>query len=160
MLLCQRVLVAKFLTWVITSHICEIFGCTEIALNFHWLVKLSQRRSLSLLSPPPPSLLPPIHVLPNYMYTLIWSGKGQKANREYIFLNSPLTEITSYKIVLSNACSLVSVHVSTFVPRLRDKALRGKRSAGDIICMIPPAPPPKLEAAPDGNFPFPQSISG
>ena len=35
MLLCQRVLVAGFLTWVITSHICEIFGCTEIALDFH-----------------------------------------------------------------------------------------------------------------------------
>ena len=54
MLLCQRVLVAGFLTWVITSHICEIFGCTEIALDFHWLVKLLQRWSLSLLPPPPP----------------------------------------------------------------------------------------------------------
>ena len=35
MLLCQRVLVAGFLTWVITSHVCEIFGCTEIVLDFH-----------------------------------------------------------------------------------------------------------------------------
>ena len=54
MLLCQRALVAGFLTWLITSHICEIFGCTEIALDFHWLVKLLQRRSLSLLFPPSP----------------------------------------------------------------------------------------------------------
>ena len=80
-----------------------------------------------------------------------------RAHREYTFLDGPLKEITSYKIVISNACSLVSVHVSTFVPRLRDKALRGKQPAGDIIYMIPPAPPPKREAAPDRNFPFPPS---
>ena len=43
------------------------------------------------------------------------------------------------------------------VPRLRDKALGGRRPAGDIICMIPPAPPPNKETAPDPFFPFPPS---
>ena len=50
-----------------------------------------------------------------------------------------------------------SLHVSTFVPRLRDRALRGKRPAGDIIYLIPPASPPTPEAAPDRDFPFPPS---
>ena len=29
------------------------------------------------------------------------------------------------------------------MPRFRDKTLGGRRPAGDIICIIPPAPPPK-----------------
>ena len=113
MLLCQRVLVAGFLTWVITSHICEIFGCTEIVLDFHWLVTALIRFPSS--PPPPPRFWSWgnwLHVLPNYMYTLIWSGKGPKGNREYAFLDSPLKEITSYKIVISSACSLVSARLN------------------------------------------------
>ena len=35
MLLRQQVLVAGFLSWVITTHICEIFRCTEIAFDFN-----------------------------------------------------------------------------------------------------------------------------
>ena len=52
-------------------------------------------------------------------------------------------------------------HAPDFVPCFRDKTLGGRRPAGDIICIIPPAPPPKAIGAPDPapilGLPFPPS---
>ena len=116
MLPCQRGFGGRiFNLAVITSHMCEIFGCTEIVFDFYWLVKLLQRRSLSLLFPSPPSPPPPdfgVEAI-GFMYcptTCTHSSDLVRGKRQ--FLDGPLKEITSYKIVISNASSLVSARLN------------------------------------------------
>ena len=101
---------------------------------FYWLVKLWHFRSLS------PRSLPPVFRVEPVVFTYFWIVHQRKL---------PATKWYP---------CFAFWHDPDCLPRFRDKALRGRRPAGDIICMIPPAPPPKLKAGvPDPSFSFPPS---